>query len=100
MQNEQFSISIKGFEDVRHQNVPSINFPRYIYSNNRLLAARRANSMFLIGRDVVTHLASLQFDSDNMTQRLVEELNGNTEVGHFVRELLVFADGRYGLRRS
>lgn len=56
--------------------------------------------MFLIGRDVVTHLASLQFDSDNMTQRLMEELNGNTEVGHFVRELLVFADGLYGLRRS
>lgn len=47
--------------------------------------------MFLIGRDVVTHLASLQFDSDNMTQRLMEELNGNTKVGHFVRELLLFA---------
>lgn len=56
--------------------------------------------MFLIGRDVVTHLASLQFDSDNMTQRLMEELNGNTKVGHFVRELLVFAAGLYGLRRS
>lgn len=91
MQNEQFNVSIKGFEDVRHQNVPSINFPRYIYSNNRLLATRRTNNMFLIGRDVVTHLASLQFDSDNMTQRLMEELNGNTKVGHFVRELLLFA---------
>lgn len=46
--------------------------------------------MISTDKEMTTHLASFQFDSDNMTQRLVEELDGNTKVGHFVREFASF----------
>lgn len=73
-------------ERTLHQ-LPSVHLQQW---QTLLLATRRASNIISLCREVVTHLASFQFDSDNMTQRLMEELDGNTKVGHFDREFASF----------
>ena len=69
----------------------SINFPRYICTSQLLVGdTGRATSAVL----TPAHLSRLELDRDDVTQRLVQQLDGHTEIGHFACVSLISGTGK------